>query len=117
MRKIMFTLLVVSLALCATSAFAAWANYNVKSTGPYESSAWPAVGQIMCVQLEPVAGGTANYFRIKADVANELLAVCLTAVSSGLPVRANIELNYANGHWSDYEVMTMFIYDSAASLP
>ena len=101
----------------ATSAFAGWANYNVKSTGPYENSSFPAVGQIMAVQLEPVAGGSANHYRIKADVANELLAVALTAVSAGLPVRANIELNYSNGHWSDYEVLTMFVYDSATSLP
>jgi len=117
MKKLMFVVLVLCLTLYATASIAGWANYYVKCTGPYESSSYPAVGQIMSVQLEPIAGGTANYYRINADVANELLAVALTAVSSGLPVRANIELNYSNGHWSDYEVMTLFIYDSESSLP
>jgi hypothetical protein len=117
MKKLILTLLVVGLVLYATSAFAGWGNYDVVSTGPYESSAFPAVGQIMSVQLKPIGGGAAIYYRIKANVANELLAVSLTALSNGNPVRANIEYNYANGHWSDYEVITIFIYDSVASLP
>ncbi len=117
MKKVLIGLLAVSLVLCASSVFAGWANYTVKCAGPYESSSFPSVGQIMCVQLEPIAGGASNYYRIKADVSNELLAVALTALSSGLPVRANIEQNYSNGHWSDYEVLTLFIYDSTDSLP
>jgi hypothetical protein len=117
MKKILFLLLVLGMALYSSAAFGAWGNYYVKSTGPYESSSFPSVGQIMAVQLEPVGGGSASYFRIDADVENELLAVALTAVSTGQPIRANIEVTHSNGHWSDYSVLTMFIYDQEASLP
>jgi hypothetical protein len=71
----------------------------------------------MMVQLEPIGGGPVSFFRIDADKQNEILAVALTAVSTGQPVRANIELTHSNGHWSDYSVLTLWIYDEQASLP
>lgn len=117
MKKIiMITVLLVSFVFCASSTFAAWANYYVKVAGPYKSSAWPAVGQIMAVKLEPAAGGTAYYYRIKAEVENEILAVALTAMSNGNPVRANIEKTHSNGHWSDYSVLTLFAGESLGDL-
>lgn len=116
MKKLIFGVLIISITFCASSAFAAWANYYVKTAGPYESSSFPAVGQIMSIKLEPAAGGTACYFRISADFQNEILAVALTALSCGNPVRANIELTHSNGHWSDYSVMTLFIGDTLGDL-
>ena len=116
MKKIALGVLIVSLVFCTSSAFAGWANYYVKTTGPYQSSAFPAVGKIMSIKLEPAAGGTASYFRISADYQNEILAVALTALSLEKPVRANIELTHSNGHWSDYSVLTLFIGDSLDDL-
>ena len=116
MKKIIFGVLVISLVFCASSAFAAWANYYVKTAGPYESSNFPLVGQIMSVKLEPAEGGTGTYFRISADFQNEILAVALTALSNGNPVRANIEMTHSNGHWSDYSVLTLFVGDSLSDL-
>lgn len=116
MKKLLIGVLAVSLILCASSAIAGWDNFYVKTTGPYESSAFPAVGKIMSVKLEPAEGGTGSYYRISADTQNEILAVALTAISSDLPVRANIEKTHSNGHWSDYSVMTLFVGNSLGDL-
>jgi len=117
MRKISLILTLFGLILFATPAFAGWANYYVIAAGPYENTSVPAVGKIMSVQLQPVAGGSVTFFRLDSSIENVLMAVALTAVSTGQPVRANIEHNYSNLHWSDYEVITLWLYDSAASLP
>lgn len=116
MKKMLIGVLVVSVVLCASSAFAAWANYYVKATGPYASASFPAVGQIMMVKLSPAAGGTGTYFRIDQVAQKEILAVALTAMSTGSPVRANIEQTHSNSHWSDYSVKTLFMGNSIDDL-
>ncbi|MDZ7761270.1 MAG: hypothetical protein U5L00_13585 [Desulfovermiculus sp.] len=74
------------------------------------------LGSIDQVRLQPAGGGDGFYLRIRAEKSSEILATALTALSSGKPVRANIEKNYNNGHWSDYVVMSLFIGDSLDDL-
>lgn len=119
MKKVLFSFLLLSLVFFSSSAFAqgGWGAYYVTSSGPYQSSDWPQVGNILSVQLTPVAGGNATFFRLNADREKELLAIALTALSANLPVWTRIEVKFNNGHWSDYEVTSMFSYDSEQNLP
>lgn len=108
----------VVLLLFSSLALAGWGNYYVVAAGPYENpTLFPEIGKIMSVQMKPVGGSTVTFFRLDSTIQNELLAVALSCLSTGQPVRANIEHNYSNGHWSDYEVLTLWMYDSESSLP
>ena len=109
MKKLFISAVVFSLVLFATSVLAGgWANFYVKTVGPYQT--------IDLVKLEPYSGGAGIYYRLKADRANELLATALTAITTGNPVRAYIEKIADTGHWSDYEVQSMFMGASVDDL-
>ena len=118
MKRLLIFLLVAGMVLISSQSFAqgGWGNFYVKSAGPYESSAFPAVGSIDQVRLESVDTGTAYYFRVRDSKSSEILATALTALSSGKPVRANIEKNHNNAHWSDYEIMSLFVGDTLSDL-
>ena len=116
MKKFTCILLVFAAVLFATNSLAGWGNFYVKSAGAYESSAYPEVGSIDMARLQPADGGDGIYFRVNASKSSEILATALTALSSGKPVRANIEDHYDNGHWSDYVIMSLFIGDSLSDL-
>lgn len=105
--SLVLVLLFSSLALAGVG----WGNYYVRSAGPYENTQF-ITGAIMAVELENASNpADRQYYRIRADLQNEMLAVALTALSSGNQVRALIEEKFFNGHWSDYEAQTLFVLD------
>jgi hypothetical protein len=115
MKKLFLTGLVLGMVLFSSAAFAdGWANYYVKAAGPYGVSA--ALGQMILIKLAPVEGGAVKYFRLEADREKEFLAIALTALSTGSPVRVYIQKLFSNNHWSDFVVTTMFIGESVTDL-
>lgn len=112
MKKLFLTGLVFGIVLFASMAFAdGWANYYVKATGPYTG-----IGKLTLIKLEPVTGGTATYFRLQADREKEFLAVALTGLSMGAPVRVYIQKLFSNNHWSDFVVTTMYVAETVNDL-
>lgn len=117
MKRLIIAGLVLSLVLYASSVFAAagWGNYYVKATGPY-STAYKSIGQLHLIKLVSVNGGSATYFRLAEERQDKFLAVALSAMSSGAPVRVYIEKLFSNGHWSDYVVTSMFMGETVEDL-
>jgi hypothetical protein len=116
MKKLFLTGLVLGMVLFSSAAFAdGWANYYVKASGPYYTT-FAGIGQLTLIKLEPVAGGAATYFRLQADREKEFLAIALTGLSTGSPVRVYIQKLFSNNHWSDFVVTTMFIGETVSDL-
>lgn len=117
MKKLFLTGLVFGIVLFTSIAFAdGWANYYVKATGPYQTS-FAGIGKLTLIKLAPVTGtGAATYFRLQADREKEFLAIALTALSTGSPVRVYIQKLFLNNHWSDFVVTTMFIGENVIDL-
>lgn len=116
MKKLFLTGLILGMVLFSSAAFAdGWANYYVKASGPYYTT-FAGIGQLTLIKLEPVTGGPATYFRLQADREKEFLAIALTSLSTGSPVRVYIQKLFNNSHWSDYVVTTMFVGETVGDL-
>ena len=117
MKKLFLSGLVFGILLVASTAFANWGNYYVKAAGPYQTTN-AALGEMILIKLDPAPGtpGAEAYFRLKPERENEFLAIALTALSTGSPVRAFIQQLFSNNHWSDFVVTTMFVGETLTDL-
>ena len=117
MKKLFLSGLVFGILLVASTASAGWGTFYVKAAGPYQTTN-AVLGEMILIKLAPAPGTPVPeaYYRLKSERENEFLAIALTALSTGSPVRVYIQKLFSNNHWSDFVVTTMFVGETVGDL-
>ena len=117
MKKIIMLSIVAIILFISLPSFAGWGNYYVKAAGPLFVHYLTEDSEIMSIRLESLDGSSYYYFRLDPTKENELLATALSALSTGKPVAAQIIKKTSYGSSGDFQVTSLYLFDSVNDLP